>query len=243
MPSAKPKDISGYDGPNWFEAEGIGHWVYEKGEGPAVLVMHELPGLTTWCRELTDKIADQGFRVYLPLLFGKPESRSIFGNLARVCISKEFRVLAKDETSPITDYFRALGRKAHEDCGGDGIGVIGMCLTGNFALSLYADDNVLAPVAAQPSMPFTGGASLHMTREELAAIKAKAAQNGAGSVIGFRYQKDPMCPAAKFERLRAELGNGFDGTEIPGAKHATLTEHLDNGALEKTLSFLQAKLK
>lgn len=242
MPVKQPRNIDTYNDPYFFEDGDIGHWVYTKGEGPAVLVMHELPGLTPACRKLCDTIADAGYKVYLPLMFGKPEVFSVVGNLARVCVSKQFRLFAKNDSSPIVAYMKALGRKAHAECGGPGIGVIGMCLTGNFSLSLFADDHVLAPIMAQPSMPFKGMDQLHTSDEDLAAAKAHAAELGPSSILGFRYKGDPMCGAAKFERLQAELGDHFEGHAYPGRKHSTLTDDQVPHAMERTLEFFSAKL-
>lgn len=239
-----PRPISGYDGPELYEAAGFAHYLYTKGEGPAVVVMHELPGLTVECRNLCDLIADAGYRVYLPLMFGKPETTSMLGNTYRVCVSKEFRMFAADETSPIVDYMKALTKRAHAECGGPGVGVIGMCLTGNFVLSLFTEPEVIAPVACQPSMPLFNKAALHMSPADLATVKARATEMGPASIIGFRYKKDPLCAAAKFERLRAEFGEGFNGTEFDGGvKHSTLTDHRHPEALAKTLDFFSQKLR
>ena len=132
--------------------------VYRRGQGPGVVIMHEIPGITPQVAEFARRVADEGFSVYLPHMFGTPNKPLSNGYLAvamaRACISREFTVLAKNESSPITDWLRALCRKAHDECGGPGVGAIGMCLTGNFALSLMLDECVMAPVLSQPSLPF-----------------------------------------------------------------------------------------
>jgi dienelactone hydrolase len=124
--------------------------VFYKGTGPAVIVLHELPGMIPECVDLARRIAETGFTVYLPLLFGKPDRpMSLLGMAAytaQLCISKEFYCFAHHQTSPIVDWLKALARKAHQDCGGEGVGVIGMCLSGGFALAMMADESVLAPV-------------------------------------------------------------------------------------------------
>ncbi|CAA9362982.1 Dienelactone hydrolase [uncultured Leptolyngbya sp.] len=126
--------------------------VYRKGEGPAVVLMHELPGMIPECVDLARRIAAASFTVYMPLLFGQPdEPLSIpktVGYTAQLCISQEFYCFAKHQSSPITNWLRALCRRAHQECGDRGVGVIGMCLTGSFVLSLMADNVVIAPVVA-----------------------------------------------------------------------------------------------
>ena len=158
------------------------------------------------------------------------------------CISKEFKLFAADERSPAADYARALCHHAHAECGGPGVGLIGMCLTGNFALSLVADPSILAPVAAQPSLPFRGATALHMTPEQLSQAKRVVAERGPSSILGIKYKGDPMCPNARFTRLTEEFGDGFEAIMLDGKDHATLTEHVDQGALDRTLSFFKEKL-
>ena len=238
----KPHTISGWNEPEPFEQDGISRWLYQGGSGPGVVLLHELPGMSVECRQLGDRLIKEGYAVYMPLLFGKPESVDMASNTMAVCISREIHVFSKRGMGPITDWIRALCRHALGEQGGKGVGLIGMCLTGNFALSLVADPEVLAPVACQPSLPIAAAKELAMDEAQLAAAKKAAKEKGPGSIIGFRYEKDGICPRAKFERIRAEFGDSFDGTEIPGPGHSTLTEHLDDGALSKTLGFFKARL-
>ncbi len=240
--NAKPNLIAGWEEPTPFDHDGISRWLYKGGSGPGVVLLHELPGMSVECRELGDRLIADGYAVYMPLLFGKPESVDMTANMLSVCISREIHVFSKRGMGPITDWIRALCRHALSEQGGKGVGLIGMCLTGNFALSLVAEPEVMAPVACQPSLPLASGKELAMDDAELAAAKQAAKEKGPGSIIGFRYEGDRICPRAKFERIRAEFGDSFDGTEIPGSDHSTLTEHLDDGALEKTLAFFKAKL-
>jgi len=211
-----------------FEHHGATRRVYRRGAGPGVVVMHEIPGITPQVASFSRRVADEGFTVYMPHLFGKPDKPLsvpyVLGQMTRACISREFRVLARNESSPITDWLRALCRKAHADCGGPGVGAIGMCLTGNFALSLMVDASVMAPVLSQPSLPFGVSAShreaLHLSPEDLERVKKRAKQ-GAG-VLALRFTGDPMCPGERFRRLERELGSGFEAVEIdsgPGNPH------------------------
>jgi dienelactone hydrolase len=185
----------------------------------------------------------------------------VVGEMARACISREFSVLAKGESSPITDWLRALARKAHAECGGPGVGAIGMCLTGNFALSLMVDDVVTAPVLSQPSLPFgitaAHRAALHLSDADLEVVKKRAAA-GCG-VLGLRFTADPMCPKERFDTLSRELGDGFESIEIdsgPGNPHGfgrsahsvVTTELVDEAghptreALDRVLSLFRERL-
>jgi dienelactone hydrolase len=50
----------------------MSHDVYVTGDGPPVLVMHELSGMNATAVDFARRLAREGFRVYLPHLFGKP---------------------------------------------------------------------------------------------------------------------------------------------------------------------------
>ena len=211
-----------------FTADGVTRTVYRAGEGPAVVVMHEIPGITPQVAGFARAVVAAGFSVYLPHLFGTPNRPQTFpyavSQIARACVSREFRVLAGRGASPICDWLRALCRHAHAEQGGPGVGAIGMCLTGNFALALMVDESVMAPVLSQPSLPFTVSpghmAALHVSDEDLVTIRRRA-KEGAG-VLGLRFSHDWMCPPQRFETLRRELGDGFEAIEIdsgPGNAH------------------------
>jgi len=249
-----------------FTHDGATRTVYRRGSGPGVVIMHEIPGITPPVAEFARRVADAGFTAYLPHLFGTPgkplSTGYMVGQLARACISREFHVLAKGESSPITDWLRALCRQAHTKCGGPGVGAIGMCLTGNFALALMVDETVMAPVLSQPSLPFpltkAHRAALHLSDDQLAAVKRRVQQGCP--VLGLRFTADPMCPPERFATLRRELGDGFEGIEIdssPGnphgispKAHSVVTNdlldeegHPTRAALERVLSLFRERLQ
>jgi dienelactone hydrolase len=236
--------------------------VYRRGTGPGVVVIHEIPGIYPAVAGFATRVADAGFTVAMPHLFGvvgRPVSAGyLASSMLGACISREFRVLAARESSPVTDWLRALCRDLHASIGGKGVGAIGMCLTGNFALALMVDEAVMAPVLSQPSLPFPIGASrrggLHVSDEDLAAIKKRDVP-----VLGLRFTRDPACPAERFARLRTELGDRFEGIEIdsspgnshgiPTSAHSVVTRdlvdsegHPTRAALERVLAFFHERL-
>ena len=240
--------------------------VYRRGEGPAVVIATEVPGLTPAVIRFAERVAAEGFTVFMPQLFGTPGAPLSFskaiGILSKACISREFSVFAANESSPIVDWLRGLCRHAHESVGGKGVGAIGMCLTGNFALTLMVDPYVVAPILCQPSLPFVIGkerrAGMHISDANLAIVKERCA-NGA-KVLGLRFTHDFMCPPERFESLRNALGDGFEGIEIdsgPGnpwgikrSAHSVVTNdlvdkagHPTQKALERVLGFLREKLR
>jgi dienelactone hydrolase len=249
-----------------FEFDGLRRRVFTRGQGPGIVVMTEVPGIYEAVIEFADRLVDAGYRVYLPDLIGeagRPFSNAYaIRSIARACIAREFHVLASRRSSPITVWLRALAREAHAECGGPGVGCIGMCLTGNFGLAMMVDEAVMAPVLSQPSLPFPLGgerrAALHVSDEDLEIVKRRVAEQGC-RVLGLRFTQDPMCPPERFESLRRELGEGFEAIEIDSSDgnpyglaasaHSVVTRdlvdeagHPTRAALDRVLSFFAERL-
>ena len=249
-----------------FTAEGTTRDVFRTGSGPAVIVIHEVPGITPLVADLGRRVAAIGCTAVLPSLFGTPgRPMSLpyaLEGMARACVSTEFATWATGRTSPVTTWLRALARDAHQSCGGPGVGAIGMCLTGGFALAMAVDDRVLAPVLSQPSLPFgltrRRRAEVGLSGEDLAAV-AKRARDDDLCVVGLRFTEDRLVPAARFETLRRALGDAFVAVEIdssPGnphglarSAHSVLTEelrdepgHPTSDALQVVLDHLRTRL-
>lgn len=194
--------------------------VYWVGEGPGIILIPEMPGVTPEVAECARRFASEGFTVAVPSLFGtpgKPMTNAYAGQtLARGCVSREFVAFGAGSTSPITAWLRALAAEVHERCGGPGIGVVGMCFTGGFALGLAVDESVLAAVMSQPSLPFPVGKKqrrdLGVTADDLAIAKQRVADGVC--LVGMRFTNDPLVHADRFERLRSEFRDGFIGIEI-----------------------------
>jgi len=248
-----------------FEHEGVTKRVFRRGTGPGVVIMHELPGLIPADAALGLRVADAGYTVFMPSLMGTPgRPESLLYQLegvARLCVSREFNGLATRRRSPITDWLRALCRSVHAELGGRGVGAIGLCLTGNFALALMIDPVIAAPVLGEPAIPvpFTCAqrGALQLSDAELGAVKERVA---AGTpVLGLRFTGDRMCPRERFDRLSAELGDGFERIDIdssagnvhgiPTSAHSVLTRdlvdregHPTREALDRVLAFLHERL-
>jgi dienelactone hydrolase len=188
-------------------------------EGPAVLVMHEVFGFTPTLARFCRWIAQAGFRVYAPILVGSPDAANAekvkISRTLGLCISREFILFATNRSSPVTDWLRQLARLAHQECGGPGVGAIGLCLTGSFALSMAVDPVILAPVLGQPSLP-ARPAALDISRSDLDRVKARIRGEGL-TIRGYRFEGDTLCRAQRFETLRTQLGGAFIGTELPDA--------------------------
>jgi dienelactone hydrolase len=262
LPMTSP-EVPGFDQAP-FTHQGRTHPVYRAGTGPAVIVLHEIPGIHPSMLSFAERLLGAGYTVYLPSLFGRPgqpaSTGAVLGSILRVCISREFAILA-DRTSPVVSWLRALAARAYSECGGPGVGAIGMCLTGGFALAMAVDPAVLAPVVSQPGLPApvtaAKRAAVGLDPADLTAIKART--HGGLCVLGLRFSADRGCPAERFQRLRRELGEAFEAVEvdsspgnpygIPSRAHAVLTVdlvdeagHPTRVALDRVLGFLDQRL-
>jgi len=248
-----------------FTFDARSHDVYRAGSGRAVVVIHEVPGLHPGVIDFGRRLIAAGYTVYMPSLFGRPGAPISTGAIARaavaVCVSREFAILA-DRTSPVASWLRALAAKAHAECGGPGVGAVGMCFTGGFALAMAVEPAVLAPVLSQPSLPAPltrrRRAAIGLDRADLDAIRART---GDGlCVLGLRFTGDAACPGARFATLRRELGEAFTAVEIdssPGnahgiapRAHSVLTVdlvdrpgHPTRAALDQVMAFLAERLR
>jgi dienelactone hydrolase len=262
LPMTSP-EVPGFDQAP-FTHQGRSHPVYRAGTGPAVIVIHEIPGIHPGMVAFAQRLLDGGYTVYLPSLFGRPgqpaSTGAVVRSILRVCIGREFAILA-DRTSPVVTWLRALAATAYRECGGPGVGAIGMCLTGGFALAMAVEPAVLAPVVSQPGLPApvtpAKRAAVGLDPADLAAVKARTRQGLC--VLGLRFSADRGCPAERFQRLRRELGEAFEAIEvdsspgnpygIPTRAHAVLTVdlvdapgHPTRAALARVLAFLDQRL-
>ncbi len=260
-----PFALEGFEREPFTSSNGRTRDVYRTGTGPCVIVIHEIPGITPLVAEFGRKIAARGMTAVLPDLFGapgKPVSLPyVLSTFARICVNKEFTLLALNKTSPVVDYLRELAKHEHRTLGGPGVGAVGMCLTGGFALAMSVDPTIVAPALSQPSLPLPTNArrrrSLGLSDDDLELVRRRVSESLC--VMGFRFTGDVKSPADRFNRLRADLGDNFIGVEIdsspsnpwgyPKNAHSVFTEHYSDAegsptrvALEELLSFFARRL-
>lgn len=233
-----------------FAAAGFSHVTYRKGTGPGVVIVHEIPGITPAVLRFAEEVVAAGFTVVMPLLVGEVgrdvSQGYLTSSMAKICVSREFTTMALRRTSPVISYLRALARHLHEELGGPGVGAVGMCFSGGFALGMMLDDFMVAPVLSQPSLPFaigrSRGADLNLSPDDAVVVANRAA---AGcQVLGLRYTGDKLV-GDRFTSLRTLLGDAFVAIEFPSTKksdHSVLTEQRQDEAVERVLSFFREKL-
>ncbi|WP_137701620.1 dienelactone hydrolase family protein [Marimonas lutisalis] len=217
------------------------HDVYIKGNGPPVLILQELPGIGPETLSLADRLVARGFRVYLAHFLGPFGRKSYVGNTARVlCIRREFNIFARGRESPIGAWFRALTDDIARREGGAQLGVVGMCLTGGFALALMAEPAVAGGVASQPSLPVFGGDALHIDADQLNAALEGMADKGPG--LAMRYRGDRLSTARHMKALESAFRDQLEIVEYEGRKHALLTVHFHEPAYQRMEDYLAARL-
>jgi dienelactone hydrolase len=200
-------------------------------------------------------VRDTGFTVYMPSLFGRdgavPQAEEGVAVFQRACVSAEFNALKGGRSSPVTQWLRALARQAHQECGGPGVGAIGMCFTGNFALTMMLEPSMLAPVLAQPSLPLGEAGGLEIAPDEIAAVRERLDRDDL-TVMAYRFAGDQICRAERFAAYAAALGNRFIARELPDSAanrdvapffaqrvpfpHSVVTQHLIDEAGQPTIA-------
>jgi dienelactone hydrolase len=238
---------------------GVSKRVFIAGRGPAVIVMTEMPGISPHVARFARWVREAGFRVYMPSLFGRDgavpladEGAAVF---QRTCVSAEFRAFATPgaarQASPVTLWLRALARLAHAECGGPGVGAIGMCFTGNFALTMMLEPALLAPVLSQPSLPLNDPGGIEISPEDVAQVRARLDKEDL-TVLAYRFEGDPFCRAQRFAAYAQALGDRFVARVLPDdaanrdvapffalhvpVPHSVVTAHLIDRAGEPTLA-------
>jgi dienelactone hydrolase len=235
--------------------DGLTKAVYVAGRGPAVIVMAEMPGISPHVARFARWVRDAGFTVHMPSLFGRdgavPSADEGAAVFQRACVSAEFRALAANESSPVTKWLRSLARFAHDECGGPGVGAIGMCFTGNFALTMMLEPSMLAPVLSQPSLPLNDPAGIEIAPEEVRAVRERLERDDL-TVMAYRFEGDRFCMAQRFAAYKEAFGDRFIGRVLPDSAantdlapfferyvttpHSVVTAHLIDEAGQPTIA-------
>lgn len=241
--------------PRSITLDGSTKRVYVSGSGPGVIVMTEMPGISPQVARFARWVRDAGFTVYMPSLFGRdgavPQVDEGIAVFRRACVSAEFRAFAANQSSPVTQWLRALANLAHQECGGPGVGAIGMCFTGNFALTMMLEPATLAPVLSQPTLPLDDPAGLEISPDELVAVRERLERDNL-SVMAYRFDGDRYCTAQRFAAYAQALGDRFVARVLPdsaanpetppffdkvvASPHSVVTAHLVDEAGHPTIA-------
>ena len=233
-----------------FSNDGVTHETFRKGHGPVVILVHEIPGITPAVEKFANEVVEAGLTVVMPLLVGitdkTPSGRYLAASMSKVCISREFTTMALNKTSPIISWLRALAKYLHAEIGGKGVGAIGMCFSGGFALGMMVDDIMLAPVLSQPSLPFAFGAKrsadLNLSPQDATRVAQRASEGC--QVLGLRFTGDKLV-GTRFAELHKLLGDSFIAVEFEStakSDHSVLTEQRQELGVQRVIEFLRLKL-
>lgn len=209
-----------------FSGGGQTYDCFEKGEGPGVVLIPEIPGMTPEVLGLADHLVSEGFTVVIPSPFGEPGRAAspgyLLSTVARLCVTSEFRAFAVNAHRPFTDFLRALASNLNGRTPGTGVGVIGMCFTGGFALAAAVDDAVAASVLSQPAMPFPVGRARQIAPAPIDAAEfdriAQRANEGEVCALGLRFSEDASVPTGRFATIKKRLGDAFEVIELDSSK-------------------------
>ena len=216
-----PAQTSPFQEVRLFSHKGISHSVFSSGEGPGIILMHELPGMTEEFWRLANWLSEH-FTVWAPDLFGasdEPTPADPNKLFFKACISREIHLFAKNDPGPISQWLRALSQDLHVRTGGPGIGAIGMCMTGNFALSLALDPWVVAPVCSQPALPAKTPFGRNERRLQMTPDEQRILKDRDVDVMALRFEGDQLCRAARFEVIRELVGDDRLNAHVIADEH------------------------
>ena len=244
--------LAGFTRSEFTDSRGCTYPVLSIGEGPGVLVLHELSGLSETCLRLGKRFADAGMSAHLPLLFGEPgQSSMVKGLRGLFCLRHEFTIFATGRTSPIATWIREAAGHVQARSAGRQVGVVGMCVTGGLALASLTSDAVAAAVASQPSLPVALSCMPGARRRDLGlgAPELNALQERNPPVLALRFCKDCISPPQRLNRLQTVVP-AAEVIQVPGRGHAVLTFDLRSEdpedptmlALQRVIAFLQEHL-
>jgi carboxymethylenebutenolidase len=182
------------------------------GPWPAVVVLHEIFGLSDDVRRQADRFAAEGYLALAPDLFG-------WASTPR-CLVSSVRAMARGEGRIFDDIDAARGFLAdRDDCTGS-VGVIGFCFGGGLAL-------LVAPAGFVASAPNYG----HLPRKPAERLR------GSCPTVASYGGRDRQLKgaAAKLETVLEQLGIEHDVKEYAEARHGFLFPHTGKHAWSEPL--------
>lgn len=169
------------------------------GEGPwpAVVIVHDVFGMTDDIRAIARRFADNGYLALVPDLYARGGRTT--------CVTRVFRELIAQRGRAVDDLLACRDTLLARPDTTEGVGVVGFCMGGGFAL-------VLAPRGFDASAPFYGILPKHIDQ----------ALNNTCPVVASFGKRDVLLPGAgrKLEHALAKQGVEHDVKTYDGAGHS-----------------------
>ena len=198
------------------------HRYYEidrRADAPSVMLLHEWPGISASLVGFAERLAED-FRIVVPSVLGRDGHPTPLHSLTQLCVRREVELLRTGKESRAIPWLRRL-LDEHVARGGP-CGVVGMCMTGGFALALAVHPRVRAGVVAQPALPASSVGRFPLpgrsrrsgdlgldssTRQELRSRLTD--DPGCLRANGYRFDGDRLSPSAKLASAADLLGGAF----------------------------------
>ena len=238
--------------------------------GPGVLLLHELAGLSNNTVKFAASLMDAGFTVAMPHLFGRVGAEGNGGmgagaaGLLGRCIMREMSFFLRDQPPQGTEWLKEASKVLGErSISPRGVGVIGMCATGSFAMATVLDPHVGAVVASQAALPLlrrgtwgVPGGDRKLADEDTAVMTLRFctdAKSGKGRVkrLPERMNEtltyntsgptDSKLPHAE-RGIEEGVGNRLHVIWAGGAGHSILTSERVDRAVTAVIDFLRKNL-
>jgi dienelactone hydrolase len=193
-----------------------------------------MPALSPDVLDLALRVSNEGYSVYVPLLWGSENenahSKLLFLRRAmELRCSSEWKAGAAEVNRPILDRLTSLCHAIISRHPRERIGVIGNCLTGIFPFALAARvPQVVAPIASQPTLPLSfskkAAAQTGLSPAELKMLQRRIERDPSFQLLGFRFEHDRASRRARFDTFKQEFGERFLNGTLPAAHY-----HVDDG--------------
>lgn len=184
---------------------------------PAVLVFMEIFGVNSHIRDVTERVAREGYVALAPDFFHRTGPGADYG-YDQTGFTEGIKLLgALKADELVADARAALSfLKRQNYVKGDKLGAMGFCIGGHVTYLTACETGIKAAAS------FYGGGIAKEQGPGGAPSTVGRTSNITGKVLCLFGEKDPLIPASEIEAIRAELQKNKVRNEIvvyPGADH------------------------
>jgi carboxymethylenebutenolidase len=190
------------------------HQAQPRGQGkfPAVIVIMEAFGLNDHIKDVTERIAAEGYVTIAPDLYYRESPNVVGYDELQAAIGLMQRL---DTEKVIADLRRVITHlKIQNFVNGDRIGITGFCMGGTIAFLAACK----LPAEIKAAVPFYGGS----IAGDSPTAPLKSAGDMQAPVLCFFGEQDPYIPLSQVQTIEGTLralGKSFEVEVYPGADH------------------------